>query len=346
MKHTIFPILIFLFLALLPNANAQKNYSIATIGFYNLENLFDTLDTPNVRDTEFSPNGSKLWDSERYKHKLANLSRVIFDLGMNKNKEGISILGVAEIENRSVLEDLISTPLLKDRNYRIVHFDSPDRRGIDVALLYQSNRFTLQDAQPMEVDIYDGTEKIFTREALYVKGLLDGEEIHIMVNHWPSRRGGETKTSAWREAGAQVCKNIVDSLTQVDPKARIVIMGDLNDNPTNPSVKKVLNAKANKKEVGEGGLYNTVANYYHRGIGSNAWRDTWSLFDQIIISEGLLNPDDGAYYFHKAYVFNKKYLRQKKGHFKGYPFRSFSGDEYIGGYSDHFPVYIHLIKEH
>jgi endonuclease/exonuclease/phosphatase family metal-dependent hydrolase len=345
MKRSIIPVVLFILLTVVPKAFSQKNYAIASIGFYNLENLFDTLDTPNVRDTEFSPGGSKLWDSERYQHKLENLSEVIAKLGTNKNKEGITILGVAEIENRTVLEDLVNMPLLKERKYRIVHFDSPDRRGIDVALIYQSGRFMLQDAQPLEVDIYDGLEKIFTREALYVKGLLDGEEIHLMVNHWPSRRGGETKTSSWREAGAQVCKNVVDSLTLIDPKAKIVIMGDLNDNPTDPSVKKVLNAKAKKKEVGEGGLYNTVANFYHRGIGSNAWRDTWSLFDQIIISEGLLNATNGGYYLYKAYVYNKKFLRQKKGHFKGYPFRSFGGDEYLGGYSDHFPVYMHLIKE-
>lgn len=325
-------------------ALAQKNYSIATVGFYNLENLFDTVDTRNVRDTEFTPNGSKLWNTERYNQKLENLSRVIAELGTNKNKEGITVLGVSEVENRKVLEDLVAMPAIQSKNYRIVHFDSPDRRGIDVAMLYQSNRFILQDAKPIGVDIYDGTEKIFTREILYVKGLLDNEEFHFLVNHWPSRRGGETKTAPWRSAGALECKKVVDSLTQINPNARVVIMGDLNDDPVSPSVKNVLNAKSKKNEVQPGGLYNTVGHYFHRGIGSNAWRDTWSLFDQVIITEGLLNGNDSGYYFHKAYVHNKKYLRQKKGHFKGYPFRTFGGDEFLGGYSDHFPVYIHLLK--
>ena len=324
---------------------AQKNYSIATIGFYNLENLFDTLDTPGVRDTEFSPEGSKLWDTKKYNKKQKNLARVIDELGTNKNPDGVTILGVAEVENRSVLEDLVRQKALKDKKYRIVHFDSPDRRGIDVGLLYQANRFRLEEASPLELDIYDGTEKIFTREALYVKGLLDNETIHILVNHWPSRRGGESKTAPWRKAGAALCKSIVDSLMQIDPKARIIIMGDLNDDPSSPSVKNVLNAKANIKAVKEKGLYNPMYQFFNRGIGSNAYRDTWSLFDQLIISEGLIDKEQSGYNFYKAYVYNKKYLRQKKGHFKGYPYRTFGGDEFLGGYSDHFPVYLHLLKE-
>jgi len=193
-----------LIILLSSNLLAQKNYQIATIGFYNVENLFDTLDTPNVRDTEFSPGGSKLWNTDKYYKKLNNLAKVISKIGTKKNKEGISILGVSEVENRSVLEDLVENPLLKDRKYRIVHFDSPDRRGIDVALLYQSNRFKVTDAEPLEIKIFDGTTQIFTREALYVKGLLDGDEIHVFVNHWPSRRGGESRTAPWRAAGANM----------------------------------------------------------------------------------------------------------------------------------------------
>ena len=323
----------------------QKNYQIATIGFYNLENLFDTLDTPGVLDTEFSPAGDKLWNGVKYKEKLGNLSRVISGLGTNKNKEGISVLGVAEVENRQVLEDLVNMPGLKEKNYHIVHFDSPDRRGIDVALIYQASRFTVEFAEPLEIKIFDGTEQIFTREALYVKGLLDGEIFHILVNHWPSRRGGESKTAPWRAAGAQVCKNIVDSLNRVEFNPNIVIMGDLNDDPVSPSVKQVLGAKEKKEDVPPGGLYNPMANYFRRGIGSNAYRDTWSLFDQLIISSALLTKDNGQYRFYQSYVYNKKFLRQKKGHFKGYPFRTFGGNEYLGGYSDHFPVFMHLIRE-
>ena len=330
---------------LLPQSFGQKNFQIATAGFYNLENLFDTLDTPGVSDTEFSPSGNLLWNSERYHEKLTRLAEVIGQLGKNKNPEGISLLGVAEVENRYVLEDLVNMPAIRDKGLRIVHFDSPDRRGIDVALLYEPDRFSPLDAYPLEIPIFDGTEQIFTREALYVKGLLDGDVIHILVNHWPSRRGGESKTAPWRAAGARVCRSIVDSLNQAEGTPRIIIMGDLNDDPVSPSVKQVLGARENSKEVEHGGLYNPMAHYDRRGLGSNAYRDTWSLFDQIIISKALLDGEAGSYGFLQAYVFNKKFLRQKKGHFKGYPFRTYGGSEYLGGYSDHFPVYIHLIKQ-
>jgi endonuclease/exonuclease/phosphatase family metal-dependent hydrolase len=335
-------ILNFLFIS---ESIAQKNYTIATIGFYNLENLFDTLDTPDVLDTEFSPEGSKLWNAEKYQIKQNNLAKVISELGTNKNKDGVTLLGVSEIENRSVLEDLVNHPALKDRKYRIVHFDSPDRRGIDVALLYQGNRFRVLEAEPLEIGIYDGLDKIFTREILYVKGLLDGEEIYVLVNHWPSRRGGEAKTAPWRAAGAQLCKNVLDSLQEANKDIKMVIMGDLNDDPNSPSVKNILNAKFKIKDVQENGLFNPMAQYFSRGQGSNAYRDTWSLFDQLIISEPFIDNDLTGYTYLNAYVYNKKYLRQKKGHFKGYPFRTFSGDEFLGGYSDHFPVYLHLIKE-
>jgi len=179
----------------------------------------------------------------------------------------------------------------------------------------------------------------------YVKGLLDGDEIHVFVNHWPSRRGGESRTAPWRAAGAKVCREVSDSIMQINPNAKIFIMGDLNDNPTSPSVKRVLNAKGKRVNVPEKGFYNTMENYFNRGIGSNAYRDTWSLFDQIIISKALLDNTKAGYYYHKSYVYNKKFLLQKRGHFKGYPFRTFSGDEFIGGYSDHFPVFVHLLKE-
>ncbi|HRQ30620.1 MAG TPA: endonuclease/exonuclease/phosphatase family protein [Saprospiraceae bacterium] len=325
--------------------SAQKKIQIATIGFYNVENLFDTIDTPNVLDEEFTVEGSNNWTSKKYWHKQNNLAKVISLLGTDSDKEGVAILGLAEVENRLVLEDLVKMPQISDKKYRIVHFDSPDRRGIDVALIYQAGRFKVLDAKTFPIDIYDGLNKIFTREVLYVKGLLDGEEMHFMVNHWPSRRGGEAKTAPWRAAGAKVNKSIVDSLTNITEDAKVVIMGDLNDNPEDLSITKVLGAKSKITDVPERGLFNTVAQYYRRGIGSNAYQDSWSLFDQIIISKGFLTKKPNSYSFHKAYIFNKQFLRQKKGHFKGYPLRTFSGSEFLGGYSDHFPSYIHLIKE-
>jgi hypothetical protein len=337
----VFYFILFAFISI----SAQKNYKIATIGFYNVENLFDTIDTPDVLDEEFTLEGNYNWTGEKYWFKQRNLAKVISLLGTDSDKEGVAVLGLAEVENRLVLEDLVKMPDVVSKKYRIVHFDSPDRRGIDVALIYQAGRFQVLEAKTLPIDIYDGLDKIFTREVLYVKGQLDGEDIYIMVNHWPSRRGGESKTAPWRAAGAKVNKVVVDSLTGINPNAKIVIMGDLNDNPDDPSITKVLGAKSKIKDVPEKGLYNTVAHFYHRGIGSNAYQDSWSLFDQIIISKGFLKENAETYKFHKAFIFNKQFLTQKKGHFKGYPLRTFSGNEFLGGYSDHFPSYIHLIKE-
>lgn len=324
----------------------QRNaYKIAVVGFYNLENLFDTIDAPDIRDTEFTPQGSKIWDTKKYNEKLKNMSHVISLLGTDKAKDGISILGVSEIENRTVLEDLINQPELKNRHLGIIHFDSEDRRGIDLAILYQPKHFIPMNAKPVPVHIYSGTKRVFTRDILFVSGKLDGEMIHILVNHWPSRRGGESKTAPWRAAAALECKKITDSLTAIDPMAKVLIMGDLNDNPTSPSVKNVLGAKGKKKNVKEGDIFNPMTQFYKRGIGTTAYRDSWSLFDQIMLSYGWIPKDQKGYRFYKAKIFNKNFLIQKKGHFKGYPFRTFAGNEFLHGYSDHFPVLLYLIKE-
>jgi len=326
------------------NISNAQNYNISAIGFYNLENLFDTIDSPDTWDIEFTPNGTKNWNSKKYKQKLHNMAVVIEKVAKKKSKDGLAILGVSEIENRSVLEDLVKEPELAPRRYNIIHFDSDDRRGIDLGVLYQAKYFTPKSAKPIPVYLYSGKERVFTRDILYVSGLFYGEMIHIMVNHWPSRRGGEAKTSPWREAAAAECKKVVDSLTAIDPLAKIIIMGDLNDNPTNPSVKKVLKTKRKIKKVTKENMYNPMENYYRKGIGTTAYRDSWSLFDQLILSYGWLPKDQDGLRFHKAKIYNKNYLVQKKGHFKGYPKRTFAGGEFINGYSDHFPVYMYVIK--
>ena len=345
MKH-IFIIAGFLFI-LNMNAEAQeKQYKVAGIGFYNFENLFDTLDTPKVRDTEFTPGGSRLWNTRIYQEKLDHLARVVSELGTELSPDGVAILGVAEIENRSVLEDFVAQPKIKNRNYQIVHYDSPDHRGIDVALIYQPKYFQVTGSKAIPLLIYeDNGERKFTRDILLVSGLFDGDTLHVLVNHWPSRSGGESVSQAYRNAGALVCKNVSDSLLQLNPNAKIVIMGDLNDDPTSPSVKKILNAQRKKEKVKKGGRYNPMYDLYKKGIGTLAWRDSWNLFDQIILSYGLVKPKGEGYQYFRTTVYNKKYLVQKTGQFQGYPFRSFSRNTYIGGFSDHFPVYIFLLKE-
>ncbi len=328
-------------------ASAQeKQYRVGAIGFYNFENLFDTEDDPAINDEEFTPDGLRKWVPNLYQEKLSNLAQVVSELGTELTPDGVAILGVAEIENRSVLEDFAKQPKVADRNYQVVHFDSPDRRGIDVALLYQPKYFKVTGSRAIPLVIHDDAgERIYTRDILFVSGEFDGEALHVLVNHWPSRSGGEARTQSFRNAGALLCKQVSDSLTKADPAAKILIMGDLNDDPVSPSVRKILAAEGNLKDVRTRGFYNPMFELYKKGIGTLAYQDAWSLFDQIILSKGLLNPRNSGYRFYQVNIHNPSYLYQKSGHFKGYPFRTFGGDVYMGGYSDHFPVYVYLIKE-
>ncbi|MEL6865855.1 MAG: endonuclease/exonuclease/phosphatase family protein [Bacteroidota bacterium] len=323
----------------------QQDYKVGCIGFYNLENLFDTEDDPAIRDDDFTPNGDLRWTEDLYREKLDRLAEVVGQIGTDLTPDGLSILGVAEIENRRVLEDFADHPGLRNRNYQVLHFDSPDKRGIDVALLYQPKYFqpTFSKNIPMTTVKEDG-DTLFTRDILWVSGYYDGDLIHVLVNHWPSRRGGERRSAPYRNLAALQNKRIVDSLQAADPTAKVIIMGDLNDDPTSPSVKDVLNAKYKKNRVPKKGLYNPMYAFYKKGLGTTAWRGAWSLFDQIILSSGLLNKDTKGYQYYKASVFNKKFLIQKTGSFKGYPWRTFAGGQYLKGYSDHFPVYLYLIK--
>ena len=324
----------------------DKEYNVLGIGFYNLENLFDTINTDGVRDTEFTPEGTKSWDTHRYNTKLERMAKVISDLGTDVTPDGIAVLGVCEIENRSVLEDLVAMPAIKKRNYQIIHYDSPDRRGIDVALLYQEKYFAPTSSASIPLVMKEDTSFI-TRDLLLASGKLDGEEFHFMVSHWPSRRGGEAKSRPKRIAAAQLGKRIIDSLYNSNPQAKMVYMGDLNDDPVNPSIKKHLNAKGDMTDLRVGDLYNPMEKLYKQGIGTLAWRDNWNLFDQLICTSNLIETgnDFSTYKLYKARVFNQPYLKQSKGNFKGYPFRTFVGPNWLNGYSDHFPVYLLLIKE-
>lgn len=318
---------------------------IVSIGFYNLENLFDTVDDTLINDEEFLPAGARSWTPERYQEKLTNMAFAISQIGQPDVGAGLSILGVAEIENKKVLEDLVVQPALKNRNYNIVHYDSPDGRGVDVGLLYNPSHFTPLYSRAIPLINYNDGEIQRTRDVLYVKGLLESDTVHVMVNHWPSRSGGEARTAPYRNNGAKLCRKIVDSLMMQNADAKILIMGDLNDDPTNESIKSYLRAVSNVKDVRKTGLFNPYEDFFRRGQGSNAYRDAWSLFDQIIVSQGFINKKTEGYKYFKANIFNKKFLVQPSGQYKGYPFRTFAGDTYQAGYSDHFPSYIYFTKE-
>lgn len=341
MKHyyLLFFILMLPFLSLAQNA---RSFQVGCIGFYNFENLFDTLDAPNVADEEFTPQGGYRYNTAIYVDKLDKLAKVVSELGTEITPDGVSILGIAELETRKPLEDFINHPKIKSRNYQIVHYESPDERGIDVALIYQPKYFKVLSSRPVRVPLPNND---FTRDILFVSGLYDGEPMHIFVNHWPSRSGGEAASQPLRNLAATICKDLIDSLVQADPNAKIILMGDLNDDPSSPSVRTILDAKGKKEEVKPGGLYNTMFDFYKKGIGTLAYQDAWSLFDQIIISYGFLNPKTGGYQFYQSQVHNKAYMSQQTGQYKGYPLRTFVGTNYLGGYSDHFPTYVYLIKE-
>lgn len=323
----------------------EKNYKIGLIGFYNLENLFDTIDGPN-NDEEFLPQGTNHYTGEIYKDKLGKLAEVISQIGTDVSPDGLSVMGCAEVENISVLQDLVKEPLLLKRNYSIVHYDSPDERGIDVGLIYNPRYYRVIYSEPLFTAVFndDGSPR-YTRDVLYVYGLYNGEPLHIFVNHWPSRRGGEEASAPGRKSAAGVCKVKMDSIMNTDPIAKVIIMGDLNDDPVSPSVTKVLNAKGKKESVRKSGLFNPWVDFYKKGLGTLAYNDAWNLFDQIIISQEFLNKNQSGFFYKDAHIFNKGFLVQQTGRFKGYPKRTYNFSKYIGGYSDHFPTYIILLKE-
>lgn len=330
------------------NGQQKEVYKIQTIAFYNLENLFDYEDDPLTFDDDRTPNGKDHWTANNYYSKLKNMATVLAEIGREETGNSPAIIGVCEIENRRVLEDLLNQDALSRGNYGIVHFDSPDRRGIDVAFLYQKKVFTPTHYEAFPLLIYDDNDRskrIFTRDQLVVSGVLDGEKVHIIVNHWPSRSGGEARSRPKRMKAASLNKHLIDSLFSEDPYAKIITMGDLNDDPISPSIKKVLKAKRKQQNVTQKGLFNPMEAMYRRGLGTLAWRDGWNLFDQIIISEAFLKKDYSSYQFYKAGIYNKPYLMSITGPYSGYPFRSYTDGGFTGGYSDHFPVYLYIIKK-
>ncbi len=329
------------------SAFSQKtDYKVAVIGFYNLENFYDTINNPIVDDEEFLPHGPKNYNSKVYWDKVNKLATVISQIGTEVNKDGPAILGVAEIENDTVLNDLVNHPLIKDRNYKYVHYDSKDVRGVDVGLLYNPKYFKVNKSRKIYVTLPAGSkESFFTRDVLWVNGMLDGEEINVFVNHWPSRRGGEERSKPARLAAAAANKKYVDTLEKLNPLAKIIVMGDLNDDPINESLTKVLNAKAHTENVSLGCFYNPWVEMYKKGYGTLAYMDAWGLFDQIIVNSNWLNKDQKGFFYYRQHIFNKEYLVENIGKYKGYPMRTWDGNTYRGGYSDHFPTYLVMLKK-
>lgn len=318
----------------------QQQYRVM---FYNAENLFDPYDDSTKRDEEFTPDGERYWTNYKFYDKLNKVYKVIMAVG---GWEPPAVVGLSEIENRFVLEKLINETPLKAFGYRIIHHESPDRRGIDVALLYRETLFQPLHDEAITVSFSDDTA-YHTRDILYVKGLVgDREMVHIFINHWPSRYGGYLATVGRRDTAAQILRTHTDSILAVNNDAAIVIMGDFNDGPEDESFKKVLNALPPDSEIHRDSYYNlTLAKQDDWNYGTLKYRENWDIFDQVVVSGNLLEADAPLQVLdHRAQIFHGSFLLEKDTRYLGVkPFRTFVGFKYNGGYSDHLPVYIDLI---
>jgi len=309
-----------------------------TVVFYNVENLFDTLQSPNKFDGEFTPDSSKNWNTTKYQKKIADLATVIASID---EKRLPALVGVCEIENNLVLKDLVSDSQLSKANYRIIWEESPDLRGIDCALLYDPACFEVEKYEMLPVKNPVDTS-FTTRDIVFVQGILKGERCYVFVNHWPSRREGESVSEGKRNLAAIVVREKVDSIFNANPLANIIIMGDLNDEPSNASISETLKALPNKLIPAPTDLVNLMYDELERGEGSYSYRNKWDMIDNLIVSgnlivkkKGLKTTLDNGYVFHRPFM---EFVNDK-GQMS--PNRTY-GRSYFGGISDHFPVYLIL----
>lgn len=337
-------ILIFAFFAALGCGNSDttrsRNANTLTAVFYNVENLYDYYDDPDIDDSEYLPQSEKKWDEKRYRKKLNDLSQVLSRI--NK-KELPEIIGLCEVENRQVVEDLTKTQALAKGQYKIIHYDTPDARGIDVALIYRPDKFTATHHRTLPV-ILPGRKKPTSRNILYVEGkMTDGETLHVFVNHWPSRNEGLQKSEPNRVAAAKALKSITDSLLLKNPDTNILIMGDMNDTPDNKSLREILEA-AHPDEYRHPALVNLMYPLQRRNEGSYNYRGSWDMLDNIIVSSALLNGKGFRVENSEGVVFSEPWMTYENQQGQNAPNRTYSGPRYIGGISDHFPVFCRLVK--
>lgn len=320
----------------------SQKATIEAIAFYNVENLFDTIDNPDTYDEEYTPQGSRAWTETHLTQKIDHIAHVIVEIGAQETAKAPLIIGLSEIENRFVLEKLIAHPKMRSYGYKILHFDSKDNRGIDVALLYRASLFTVSAVKtyPLWLNHPKRQVRSPSRDQLVVTGYWGGVQLGITVNHWPSRRGGRNSSEPARIKAAQLQQKILDSLQRTNPDAYLISMGDFNDNPTNQSL-RLLSQKSTYIQNFKP-LYNPMLNLYKNGIGSLAYRDRWYLFDQILVSSNWLNQQGGVLL--KPAVFNPLFLTTPEGKYSGYPYRTRTIGTQLFGYSDHYPVYIIIGK--
>ena len=354
-------IIIAALLLLCAGADAQnagkKNY---VIGFYNLENLFDIYNDPVKNDEEFLPEGKNKWTEAKYQKKLQNMAKVIRSM---KEENGVwhALLGVSEIENRLVLEDLVWDEQIREANYQIVHYDGPDRRGVDVALLYNPKVFTFIESESIPFT-FEGSSIDFvmtkeqqdyfkTRDILMVHGTIDGEHFAVYVAHLPSRAGGKKGGNQLRDRGGEIMYNHAMQMQAKYPGIKIICMGDMNDNPTDPSMAEYLHGREFKEDVTDADFFSPFTSMLKAGFGSLAYQGVWSIYDLLLVNNALANPVRGTFGLRQLHkngyygrVYNPKFLTNQSGQYKGTPFRTFSNGAFIGGYSDHYPTYIVITK--
>ncbi|MCQ2164533.1 MAG: endonuclease/exonuclease/phosphatase family protein [Bacteroidales bacterium] len=351
-----------LFLAALSvTASAQKFSKGHVVGFYNLENLFDTYHDDGKNDYQFLPDGENNWTEAKYEKKLHNMASVIRAMA-DDNGRYHSILGISEIENRHVVEDLVSQPEIADANFQIVHYDGPDRRGVDVALLYRPEHFKVLESRSIPF-AFDGSAINFTlnaeeqadfrtRDILMVRGMLDDEMFAFFVAHLPSRVGG--KGQDLRPRGAEIIYGNAVALMSEFPGIKIVVMGDMNDNPTDESMTTYMHGRETIAETGELDFFSPFISMLKAGYGSLAYRGEWSIYDIILMNKALADAPKGTFQVlpiikkkkaeYYARIFQQPFMTQQDGPYKGTPYRTFSNGAFVGGYSDHYPTYIIIGK--
>lgn len=349
MKNLIFTLLALLFYSTNSTLAQEKRFSVYAAGFYNLENLFDTCHDYGKNDHEFLPDGTYKWNKIKYTNKLRNMARVLAEMGtdMLPKSIGCAVIGVSEVENAKTLDDLVAQKPLAERGYKYCHIEGPDRRGVDCAMLYNPKLFKVRDVKLVPfVQELEKDSAYYTRGFLTVSGTMADEHVTVVVTHLPSRFSG----SFYREIGGKQLKALKDSLIKDDPKVKVLIMGDMNDDPMDPSMAKELGAKREIKEVGNDDMYNPWWNVLAKeGRGTLLYNGSWNLFDQIVLSPGLLCKDKKKDYstlkYFKHQIFTRDYLFQQEGKYKGNPRRTHAGGSWLNGYSDHLPVIVYMVKE-
>jgi endonuclease/exonuclease/phosphatase family metal-dependent hydrolase len=342
---------LFLLLAMMSvfiTVSAQKKYSVYAIGFYNQENLFDCIHDEGKNDYEFLPEGSYRWNEMKYAHKLHNMATVLSEMGTDVlPKIGCAIIGLSEVENDHAMRDLIAQPELASRGYQYVHIEGPDRRGVDCALLYNPKLFTVRDTKlvPYVYDLPRDSNRA-TRGFLTVSGTLADEHVTVIVCHWPSRGAG----SYYRELGGKQVKVLKDSLLREDPSCKVIVMGDMNDDPNNKSMHECLGAKEEIDMVGPDDMYNPWYNILvKQGTGTLMYQGGWNLFDQIVMTPNMINKGNSKDFttlkYWKSQIFRRDYLFQESGPYKGNTKRTTAGGVWLDGYSDHLPVVAYFVKQ-